>query len=189
MIKNLKEESIFPVDKNDVESEKQLSAKLSKISKDQHANEAENVEPQTLGDDFDLLPEQLNVIEQTEKEMRELLAHFDVSYDRLIAMDGQSVYSRAVAANPAILTAVKEATNPVYAAVKIALQFKPYADFMEKYGSEPNEILSNIKQAEKAEFSPRESGVNSPSFSSTKMAKKMEEKVSKTPSLDDIFKR
>ena len=103
---------------------------------------------ETVGDDFPLSEEQTKRIQFTEAIVQEVLSLFDINYDDLIRMDGKSPYAVAVQANPNVLEMVKNAPNPALAALKVAMQVKPYADFMKQYGSTPEEI----KQALKNEF-------------------------------------
>lgn len=190
---------LFPVDKNEADSLKQLSEKLTLMAVKNKpvvgTDEISNDE--TIADDFDASPDEIKKIQNAENDMRSLLKAMDVDYDTLIRMDNKSVYSRAVAANPAILEFVRTSANPVLEAVKIALGFKPYAEFMDKYGNEPNEILKNIhqefetKNKAKTDTSTTEIDVNEtlvrPSFSNV-TTDKSQLKSSKTPSFNDIFK-
>ena len=190
------EELLFPVDKSKADSLKQLSEKLQGMSSSPFVAEEKE---ETISDDFDMEPALMEKIKASENEMRDLLKSMGQDYDALIKMDGKSVYARAVAANPAILDFVKSSANPVLEAVKIAMGFKPYADFMEKYGSEPSEIIENVRKEidgenmkeKKQKISGKsdyEQALNRPSFShATKSIK--EEKSDKVKTLEDIFKR
>lgn len=100
---------------------------------------------ETIGDDFDISPEKLAQIEHEEALMRRALALFDVDYDSLVRMDGQSAYSQAVTTKPEVLEMVKNAQSPVLAAMQVAVQFKPYAEFSEKYGNTPDDIRNAIR--------------------------------------------
>lgn len=193
MNKNLSNKKIFPVDKSEQESLKQLVEKLDKInSKNKTSNTTE-----TISDDFDVEAEKLKTIENSEAEMRTLLNLMDIDYDELIRMDGKSIYSRAVSSNPAVLDHVKNAKNPVLEAVKISLQFKPYAEFMGKYGQEPTEIFKNIKQeieGQKVEQKEVEKPsvqeiVEGSSFSGSLGSKAEGSKSSEVPSLNELFKK
>jgi nitrogenase molybdenum-iron protein alpha/beta subunit len=192
MNENLQNEKLFPVDKNEQDSLKQLAEKLDKMN-------AKNKTPQaseTIGDDFDVDVNKLKMIEKSEAEMRILLKLMDMDYDALIRMDGKSIYSRAVNSNSAVLEHVKNAENPVLEAVKISLQFKPYAEFMEKYGQEPTEIFKNIKQELEGQVSEQkktekpfiQEQIEGAPFSGISNLKAEEAKQSEMPSLNEIFK-
>lgn len=186
------DEAQFPVDKNEQNSMKELSEKLQAMQVQKKGATA----TETITDDFDVDAERMKKIEQSEAEMRELLSLVNLNYDDLIRMDDKSVYARAVKVNPAILEYVKNAENPVLAAVKISLQFKPYAEFMEKYGQEPSEIFQNIKQEiedqkaqpEKAMPSVEEV-IEGASFSQMPSTKKVEDKNSEPLGLAQIFNK
>ncbi len=125
-----KNETQFPVDKSEQNSLNELTKKLEALGKLKGSTQ----HLETITDDFEVDADRMKIIEKSEAEMRELLGLLGVNYDDLIRMDDKSVYARAVKANPNILDYVKNAENPVLAAVKVSLQFKPYAEFMEKYG-------------------------------------------------------
>jgi len=91
-------------------------------------------------------------IMQEEQFARELLKLMGVNYDELIRMDERSPYARAVQANPALLDQVRQASSPVLAALRVAMGFKPYAEFMDRYGSEPDSIREAIRQEVQAEM-------------------------------------
>lgn len=187
-----KGQPMLPVDQQENESLNQLMAKLDKMAKGQPKQATE-----TIGDDFEVDAEKLQLIEKTEAQMRQLLKLLNVDYDALIRMDDKSVYAKAVQSNPAILEHVKNADNPVFEAVKVALQFKPYADFMSQYGDHPEDILSNIKKEmsaqqgrEKQTSKPEVESFESLSFSSVPQGRKSTEKQpSDEMSLMKIFKQ
>lgn len=187
-----KNEKIFPVDKNEQESMQQLAEKLDALQ----SKKGEKAE-ETITDDFNVDADKMKVIEKAESEMRALLKLIDVDYDDLIRMDGKSIYSRAVSANPAVLDYVKNAENPVLEAVKISLQFKPYAEFMEKYGDQPDDIFQNIKNEiegakgqQKVEVKPTvEEVIKGASFSGMPSGNSSEEKKSDASSLAEIFNK
>lgn len=100
---------------------------------------------ETLGDDYqDISPELLAKINKEEPVVRATLALVGVDYDALIRMDGVSAYSKAIQANPQVLKRVAVAQSPVLEALRIALKFKPIAEFTEKYGKTPEEMHKNI---------------------------------------------
>ena len=100
---------------------------------------------ETISDDFDLDDSALHKIREQEELVRELLTMFNVNYDELVRMDGKSVYSQAVVSNPQVLEVVKTSPNPVLEAVKIAFNYKPYAEFISKYGNDPEAIKKAIR--------------------------------------------
>lgn len=195
MKETLNKEVLFPVDKNEQESMQQLAEKLEELNAQKTAAPTAK---ETISDDFDVDAERLKTIEKCEAEMRELLQMMNINYDDLIRMDGKSVYSRAVSANPAVLQHVKNAQNPVLEAVKISLQFKPYAEFMEKYGQEPDEIFQNIKQeiADQNDKGQQKTAtpsvteiIEGSSFSGTPSIQKQTSKKQDIQTLADIFNK
>ena len=192
-----KEELLFPVDKSKADSLNELSKKLEQLANTRNPEKSEAKE--TISDDFDVTPEELLKIEESEKDMRELLKTMGLDYDALIRMDGKSVYARAVSANPGVLEYVKSSKNPVLEAVKIAVGFKPYAEFMDKYGNEPEAIIKNIRsefegekskenKAKESEISQQEKALSRPSFSGNGSGIK-QENDSKVSTFDEIFKK
>ena len=126
----------LPVDKAEREQrEKALKAKSGEVS-------------ETISDDSPLDENQRQKILATEVIVRKTLAVFGLDYDQLIAMDNNSLYAQAVQTNPAILDAVLGAEDPVIEAVKIAVGFKPVAEFKAKYGDNPE----SIKEAMRSEI-------------------------------------
>lgn len=107
---------------------------------------------QTVADDSPMPPELQQKIMQYETVVREVLAIFGLNYDDMIRMDNKSPYAQAVAANPAILQQVALSENPVLSALKIAAAFQPYTQFVEKYGSKPDEIEAAIRKQVLAEM-------------------------------------
>lgn len=107
---------------------------------------------ETIGDDAPLAAAARDAISRDEALVREALGLAGMDYDALIAMDGVSPYSQAVAANPALIQDILKDEMPVLAAVKVAMGYKPYADFAGKYGKEPGEIREKIKAEVLAEM-------------------------------------
>lgn len=93
-------------------------------------------------------------IARDEALAREVLALVGIDYDALIAMDGKTPYSQAVQANPQVTSDVLQAEQPVVAALKVALGYRPYAEFADKYGHEPGEIRERIRAEMVAEKQP-----------------------------------
>lgn len=185
-----KNETQFPVDKSEQNSLNELTKKLEALGKLKGSTQ----HLETITDDFEVDADRMKIIEKSEAEMRELLGLLGVNYDDLIRMDDKSVYARAVKANPNILDYVKNAENPVLAAVKVSLQFKPYAEFMEKYGQEPSEIFKNIKhEIEGKKKQPHktmpavEEIIEGASFSEMPTAHKAKNKSSEPLGLAEIF--
>ncbi|MFT7434148.1 MAG: hypothetical protein ACI9TY_001796 [Alphaproteobacteria bacterium] len=194
---------LFPVDKSEADSLKQLTEKLNLIAA-QNKPLSENNEiaiDETIADDFDVSAEEFSKIQSSENDMRGLLKTMGLNYDALIRMDEKSVYARAIAANPAVLDFVKSSKKPVFEAVKIALGFKPYAEFMDKYGSEPADILKNIrseyegenkevKQNDVLDNASLTEALNRPSFSSAVTGNsKGKNKSTDVQTFNDIFNK
>lgn len=113
---------------------------------------------ETIADDGVIPADKQTQIASDEALVREVLGMVGVDYDALIAMDGKSVYSRAVAANPALVPEVLGAERPVLAALKVAMGFKPVADFVGKYGSNPEDIKAAMRAEFEAEMAAKEGG-------------------------------
>ncbi|MFZ2587742.1 MAG: hypothetical protein WAZ18_06475, partial [Alphaproteobacteria bacterium] len=107
---------------------------------------------ETLADDGPLAAGARDALGRDEALVREVLRLVDVDYDALIAMDGKSPYSLAVAANPAVVDDILKDASPVVAAMKVALGYKPVAEFTQKYGSAPDEVKAKIKAEVLAEM-------------------------------------
>ncbi len=135
-------------------------------------------------------PENLKRIAEDEALVRGALALVGVDYDALIAMDNASVYSKAVKANPEILSQVMTAERPVLAALQVAMGFKPVAEFVGKYGSSPDEIRAAMRAEFEAEMAEKEAGrkVSGPVFSSSRAAQKAPV-VPKKGELTEVFGR
>ena len=101
---------------------------------------------QTIGDDGDAPAGARAAIGRDEPLVREVLGLVGVDYDALIAMDGKSPYSLAAAANPALIQDILTDERPVLAAVKVALGYKPVAEFQGKYGTTPEDIKAKIRE-------------------------------------------
>lgn len=106
---------------------------------------------ETIVDDGDASAPQRERIAHDEGLVRDVLALVGVDYDALIKMDGKTPYSLAVQANPQLTSDVLQAEQPVVAALKIALGYRPYAEFVGKYGQEPGEIKERIRAEVMAE--------------------------------------
>ena len=170
-----------------------LLVKLDELSRSDSgagSQKLPEVPEETISDDFDL-DENVRVgIERDEAVVRGVLELFDISYDDLVRMDGKSIYSRAVKANPAILENVKGAKSPVMEALKIALSFKPYAEFMEKYGDKPEDIKAAIRkeiESEKKQDKPQKTQEASTPFSQINGHGASHKKVRTGDRLEDIF--
>lgn len=129
--------------------------------------------PQTLGDDGPVAADTRAAIARDEALVREVLRMVGVDYDALIAMDGNSPYSLAVEANPALIQDILTDEKPVLAGLKVALGFKPQAEFSAKYGKTPEDIKANIRaevmaelQGDKVEAKPAAKAAVAPLFSS-----------------------
>ena len=110
-------------------------------------------EAQTIADDGSPLPAaKLAAIGRDEGLVRGTLELFGLNYDSLIAMDGQSAYAQAVQAQPELPKRVLASEQPVLEALKIALGFKPFAEFAQKYGRTPDDIKAAVEREVRAEM-------------------------------------
>lgn len=114
---------------------------------------------ETIADDGVIPADRQTQIASDEVLVREVLGMFGTDYDALIKMDGESVYARAVQANPAILKEVLGSERPVLSALKVAMGYKPMAEFVGKYGSSPAEIKAAMRAEFDAEMAAKEAGV------------------------------
>jgi hypothetical protein len=121
----------------------------------------QSVSAQTVSDDAAVSADKQASIVQQEELVRRALGMFGISYDSLIAMDGKSSYSQAVAAQPDLAKQVVGADVPVLAALKVAVDYQPYAEFAVKYGSTPEDIKKNL-QAEIQQVAPAEAAAPAP---------------------------
>lgn len=114
---------------------------------------------ETITDDGRIPADRKAQIVRDEDMVRQVLALFGIDYDSLIRMDGKdgedSVYARAVQANPQLLQDVLGSGNPVIAALKVAVGFKPVAEFTAKYGSSPEAIKAAMRAEFEAENKPK----------------------------------
>lgn len=103
----------------------------------------------TVGNDGGVPADKKAQIERDEALVSAVLQLVGVSYADLITQDvgpngEHSPYAMAVRANPQLLKDVLAADNPVLAALQVALQYKPYAEFTAKYGADPAAIKAAI---------------------------------------------
>ncbi|MDD9911573.1 MAG: hypothetical protein OXR68_04260 [Alphaproteobacteria bacterium] len=111
--------------------------------------------PQTVGDDGTYTVEQQKRIAEDEALIRPVLALFGIPYDDLIQLQADGItspYEKAIQANPALLQQVLQSERPVLAALQVAVGFKPYAEFMDKYGADPQSIRTAIREEMKQEL-------------------------------------
>jgi hypothetical protein len=143
---------------------------------------------ETIADDGVIPADKQTQIASDEALVREALGLVGVEYDKLILMDGQSVYSNAVKANPALLQDVLQSERPVLAALRVAMGFKPVADFVGKYGSSPEDIRAAMRAEFEAELAAKEMGSKpaGPVFSSSGAGVKASAGV-KRGKLADVF--
>ena len=129
---------------------------------------------ETIADDGVIPADRQTRIAEDEALVRGALALVGADYDALIKMDGESVYSKAVKADPAILKQVLEAERPVLAALQMAMGYKPVAEFVGKYGSSPEEIRAAMRAEFEAEMAEKEVGkkASGPVFSGSRAAAK-----------------
>ena len=205
-MKNKAQKPMFPQDIAQAETMEKVTNKLEEIAQnnlpegmhDQVQN-SKTVDNQTLADDFDLTAEQAELIQTTEGIVRELFTIMGGNYDALIAMDGKSPYSRLVDENPLLSNQVKDAKNPVLEAVRLAVGFKPYQEFMDKYGSTPDAIKDAMRKEIEEEFSKESSAsekkklaekkLKMPVFSSYGNVSSEHSSGKKNGEFSDVFKR
>jgi hypothetical protein len=143
---------------------------------------------ETIADDGVIPADRQTRIAEDEALVRAALGVVGVDYDALIKMDGESVYSQVVRANPDVLQQVLQAERPVLAALQVAMGYKPVAEFVGKYGSTPEDIKAAMRAEFEAEVADKEVGrkVSGPVFSVTRAQAKAAEKV-KAGQLTDVF--
>lgn len=117
---------------------------------------------ETIADDGGIPADKQAQIARDEGLVRQVLGLFGINYDALIKMDGQSVYSCAVKANPALAQQVGQAENPILEALKVAVQYKPVADFTGKYGTTPEAIKAAVRAEIEAEMQGKDADVKRP---------------------------
>ncbi len=129
---------------------------------------------ETIADDGVIPADKQTQIASDEALVREVLGLMGADYDALIMMDGESVYSRAVKASPTLLQDVLGSERPVLAALRVAMGYKPVADFIGKYGSSPDDIKAAMRAEFEAEVAAKEDGRKpvGPVFSSKQAAAK-----------------
>ncbi len=129
---------------------------------------------ETIADDGSIPADRQTRIAEDEALVRAALGIMGVDYDALIKMDGESVYSQVVKANPEILRQVLEAERPVLAALQVAMGYKPVAEFVGKYGSTPEDIKAAMRAEFEAEMADKEVGkkVSGPVFSGNRATPK-----------------
>jgi hypothetical protein len=114
----------------------------------------------TLGDDAPLPADKRAAITREETLVRGALKAVGVDYESLISTEAQegkaSPYALAVQANPRVLKEVLNAEFPTLKALEVAIGFKPYAEFVGKYGAEPATIKAAILAEAKATQEPSE---------------------------------
>ena len=139
----------------------QIRTQLEQLNKPQGQG-AKQVggEGATITDDAPLPADKRAAIAREETLVRQALKAVGFDYDALIAQEAQegktSAYAQAVAANPAVLKQVMAADSPVVAALEVAMNYKPYAEFAAKYGREPNAIREAIRAEVLAEMPAEE---------------------------------
>jgi hypothetical protein len=101
---------------------------------------------ETITDDSKIADQLRAQVLRDESVVRAALQVVGVDYDSLIATEGDTPYAQAVKARPEVAAEVLKAEMPVVAALKVAVGFKPYAEFTAKYGSEPEGIKEKIRQ-------------------------------------------
>lgn len=138
----------------------QIKARLQSM---QGANKVGGGE--TIADDGVIPADRQTQIAGDEALVREALGLVGVSYDQLIRMDGESIYAKAVEANSDILKGVLGAERPVLAALKVAVGYKPVAEFIGKYGSQPEDIKAAMRAEIEGEMSAKEGKAVGPVFS------------------------
>ena len=125
---------------------------LTELAERQKATAERTGKPlETVADDADIGADRQKLIGLQEAIVRPVLALFGIDYGSLIAMDGKSLYSQAVQARPDMLKAMLASDMPVLEALKVAVAYKPYAEFGQKYGRTPDEVKAKIRAEALAE--------------------------------------
>lgn len=153
------EENMFP---NDIET------KFTPSSEEQP-----NPASETLADDLPMTAAKAQAITRDEALVRQVFELLGQDYDALIRMEPvadkaagtttYSPYAKAIQANPALLQEVLAAESPVLAALQIAMQFAPYADFTAQYGNDPQSIKAAMRKELQAEMQTKMTGTTEPS--------------------------
>lgn len=139
----------------------QIRTQLESLNKPQ-ASGAQQVggEGATLSDDAPLPADKRAAIAREEMLVRGALKAVGVDYESLISTEAQegkaSPYALAVQANPKVLEDVLKAEFPTLKALEVAIGFKPYAEFVGKYGAEPAAIKAAILAEAKQTQEPPE---------------------------------
>lgn len=154
---------------------------------------------ETISDDSPLPPDKAAAVQRDEALVRDALALFGIGYDSLIAMQGPdgkpTAYAQAIQANPALLAQVPSDPQPVLAALKIALGFKPYAEFAQRYGNTPDEVKAAIRSELENELKGSDAAVPvvkasaAPVFSSNRAGAARPSSRRKKGGLEDVFGR
>ena len=171
---------------------------LEQAAKNSNADAQKHV-GETLGDDMQISPERQQQILRDEDIARQVLGLFQLSYDDLIRMDDTSPYGQAVKANPLVIENVLAAENPVIEALKISLQFMPYAEFIGKYGDDPQGIKEALKaeamEEMKASTAKQQKGAEADAlaavatpFSTPTSSKASTQTTKAHPPLEELFK-
>lgn len=143
---------------------------------------------ETIADDGVIPADRQTQIASDEALVREVLGMMGADYDALIQMDGESVYARAVKANPTLLQDVLGSERPVLAALRVAMGYKPVAEFIGKYGHSPEDIKAAMRAEFEAEMAAKEDGkvAKGPLFSSSQPTAKAPS-VPRKGKLADVF--
>jgi hypothetical protein len=163
---------------------------LRELEKRQQAAGQSPVPDQTVADDKAVSDEVMRGVLADEALVRPVLELVGVDYDALVAMDGISPYSQAVGANEALLEQVMQAERPVLAALNVALGFKPYAEFVAKYGADPAGIKDKLRQEILAEqAAPAATTAARGAVFSAPVGKREAAKQVSSATLESVFKR
>ncbi len=125
--------------------------------------------------------------------VRAALQLVGVDYDALIRMDAASPFSLAVKANPGLMDEVMASPSPVIEALKVALSYKPQAEFAAKYGNDPQAIRDSIRAEVMAEMKGQNAPemaaktLGTPVFSSRFAGQRLAPPASRKSDLASIF--
>ena len=86
------------------------------------------------------------MIASVEASVRAALALFDIDYDSYINYDPTAPYGIALSSNPALVEQITQADMPVVAALEVAIAYQPHAEFVQKYGRNPEEVRAAIRK-------------------------------------------
>ena len=163
---------------------------------------------ETLSDDGPISQVKADEIKRDEAIVRTVFELLGQDYDALIRMDPvvdeqngtttYSPYAKAIQANPGLVQEILAAESPVLAAVQIAMNFAPYAEFMAQYGEDPQSIKENMRKELSREMNEKMNKTTAPAHAAvddapvvtpfSRTSRKANKKIAfKEKSLKEIF--